>query len=170
MRSPYLFRSCYLCYSPLHVWLLYIGVLSGIFALAGCAATGSLLQPGIALKDVRFEVSANANDATPFAVELVAVADEALVPTVLGLSAAQWFDPVTNIKRDYQTTLRSWYYELTPGSTMLVNDAQFGGRGTRAVILFANYKGKGAYRLRIDATAHATIRFADQTVELAGTP
>lgn len=145
-------------------------MLSGAFALGACAATKSLLQPGIALKDVTFEVLANANGATPFAVDLVAISDDALLPTLLAMSAAQWFDPATNIKRDYQATLRSWYYELTPGLIMPVKDAHFGARGTRAVFVFANYKGKGAYRLRLDATPQATVRFSDKTVELAAKP
>jgi type VI secretion system protein len=164
LRSPILSPSRF---SPARTAYLVCGA---VLLLGGCAATKSLLQPSIALKDVTFEVSAKANDATPFSVDLVAVSDETLVPALLAMSAAQWFDPATNIKRDAQTTLRSWNYELTPGLNMPVKDAQFGGRGTRAVFLFANYKGKGAYRLRLDATPHATVRFADKTVELAAKP
>lgn len=146
-------------------------LIAAAFSLGGCGAAKALLQPRIALKDVTFEVLEKANDATPFSVDLVAVSDEALLPALLAMSAAQWFNPAANnLKRDYPApTLRSWYYELTPGQKMAAEDAQFGVRGIRAVFLFANYKGKGAYRLRLDATPHATVRFSDKTVELAAT-
>ncbi len=139
-------------------------------ALSGCAAAKSLLQPPIALTEVRFDVSPKANGATPFAVELVAVSDETLLAALLTLSAAQWFAPEANLKRDHPGAMRTWYYELTPGSSMPVEDAPFARRGTRAVFLFANYKGKGAYRLRLDATPRATVRFSEQDIELAVNP
>ncbi|NHZ66139.1 type VI secretion protein [Massilia sp. CCM 8694] len=141
-----------------------------MLAISGCAATKSLFQPKIALKQVQFVVDATANDATPFAVDLVAVSDESLVPALLALTAAQWFDPGANIKRDYPDRVHCWSYELTPGMSKPVDDAGFAVRGTRAVLLFANYKGKGAYRLRLDATPKATVRFADKTVRMEGNP
>jgi len=141
-----------------------------MLVLSGCAATKSLLQPNIALKQVEFRVSEKANDAAPFSVDLVAVSDEALVSVLLAMTAAQWFDPSANVKRDYQDRVRFWSYELAPGLSMPVDDAKFAVRGTRAVLLFANYKGKGAYRLRLDATPKATIRFEDKTIDLVATP
>lgn len=136
-----------------------------------CSATKSLFQPKLALKEVRFEVSRKANDNAPFPVELVAVSDEALLTRLLAMGAAEWFAPDTNIKRDYPASaLRTWYYELTPGSTIPVRNAEFGKRGLRAILLFANYHGQGAYRLRLDAMPLARVQFKEKTIDLADQP
>jgi ABC-type uncharacterized transport system auxiliary subunit len=72
-------------------------------ALAGCAAS----SPSIALRELSFEVAPAANDNMPFAVELVAVADEATLAKLLTVSAAQWSDPQSNLKRDYPRALQT---------------------------------------------------------------
>jgi|GEM_PF-1594614 len=164
LRSPVLSLPCS---SPLRQ---ACALTVAVFALGGCAATKSLLQPKIALRQVQFVVTPKANDATPFSVDLVAISDEALVPVLLAMPAAQWFDPVANVRNDYQDRVRCWSYELTPGMSMPVEDAKFTVRGVRAVLVFANYKGKGAYRVRLDATPKATVWFDDKTVRLADNP
>jgi hypothetical protein len=139
--------------------------------LAGCAATKSLFKPKLALTEVEFEVARDANDTTAFPAELVAVSDEALLARLLATSADQWFDPDAPFKRDYPAAaMQTWYYELTPGLSMRVRQPQFGRRGLLAVLLFAHYKGKGNYRLRLDAVAVARVRFAEKTIELADKP
>lgn len=143
------------------------GLLALCLALAGCAATKSFFASRPALKEVNFDVSRKANDSAPFAVELVAVSDDTLLPKLLALSADQWFDPEATFKRDYPAMLQTWYYELTPGLALRVEEENWRRRGTRAVLLFANYKGKGAFRLRLDPYPNAHVLFAEKTIELA---
>jgi type VI secretion system protein len=135
-------------------------------ALAGCAAS----PPRIALRELSFEVAPAANDNMPFAVELVAVADEAVLAKLLALSAAQWFDPQSNLKRDYPLALQTWYYELTPGQRLELKPTPFAGRPSRGLLLFANYKTAGPYRLRLDTYEHASVLFGATAIEIAEPP
>lgn len=143
---------------------------SALVFFGGCTAAKTLFHSKIALNEVNFEVSRKANDSTPFSVELIALSDETLLPALLAMSADQWFDPEANFKRDHPTAVQTWYYELTPGLHLQVRDAPFKQRSTRAVLLFANYKGKGAYRMRLDTYRRATVQFSEKTIELAERP
>ncbi|QNB00143.1 hypothetical protein [Massilia sp. Se16.2.3] len=86
-------------------------ILLGLALLAaGCASRPSLpalFGPRIALSDLRLDVARDANDNMPLRIELVAAGDEQLLARLLELSAAQWFDPLANYRRDYPATLRS---------------------------------------------------------------
>lgn len=150
--------------------IVAIVALGMAFVLSGCAATKSLFQPSIALTEVKFDVARNANDSTPIAVEVVAVSDEALLAKMLTMTADQWFDPQSNLRRDYPALLQTWYYELTPGLRMQVRRDPFARRGTRAVLLYAHYKGKGAYRLRLDPYPKASVVFGEKDIALAVVP
>jgi hypothetical protein len=141
-----------------------------VLVLSGCASSKALFQSKIALKDVHFSVLEKANDNMPFSVDLVVVSDETLLPALLAMNAAQWFDPATNFRRDHPASLAIWPYELTPGLSKPVTDARFAQRRTRAVLLFANYKGKGPYRLRLDNVPVATVLFLEKTIKLAEQP
>ena len=139
--------------------------------LAGCASRpalfGPLFGPRIGLRELRLEVTREANDNMPLRIELVATKDEQLLAKLLTLSAAQWFDPLTNLRRDFPAALQTWDYELPPGASLALKPAPFAGVKAAGLVLFANYKGKGAYRLRLDPYRRATVVFGalDATVE-----
>lgn len=134
---------------------------------AGCAGRPALFKPRIALSDLRLEVAREANDNMPLRIELVATGDEELLAKLLELSAAQWFDPRANYRRDYPTSLRSWDYELPPGAVLHLKPAPFAGAKAAGLVLFANYRGKGAYRLRLDPYRRAVVAFGAQDAVLA---
>ncbi|QNA89240.1 hypothetical protein G4G28_13575 [Massilia sp. Dwa41.01b] len=106
----------------------------------------------------------------PLRIELVAAGDEQLLARLLELSAAQWFDPLANYRRDYPATLRSWDYELPPGATLHLQPAPCAGAKAAGLVLFASYKGKGAYRLRLDPYRKAVVTFGAIDASVAGTP
>ncbi len=147
-----------------------IPVLACLLALGGCSSVRALWPSKIALSDLSFEVARQANGGMPFAVELVAAGDDELVTHLQTLRADQWFDPASNLKADYPKTLRSWYYELTPGLQLRERPTPFAGARARGLFLFAHYEGKGAYRLRLDSYARATVRFVEKEIVLEGTP
>ena len=104
-----------------------------MLSLAPLAGYATSLSPKvIALRELAFEVAA-ANDNTPFAVELVAVADEALSARLLTMSAAQWFEAQSDLKRDYPLALHTWYYELTPGQHLILELTLFARRPDQGV-------------------------------------
>jgi len=157
--------------SPLSPRAALPAALCVLLALQGCSSVRAMLPPSkIALSDLSFEVARGANGGMPFAVELVAAGDDELVARLQALRADQWFDPASNLKADNPKTLKSWYYELTPGLQLRERPAPFTGTRARGLFLFAHYEGKGAYRLRLDSYARATVRFVEKEIVLEGTP
>lgn len=75
-----------------------------ILLSSGC----SLWQNRVAFNDVVIETAADANDNTPVAVDIVAIADNALLPTVQSLSATQWFNAKSQLLRDSPDGLHVW--------------------------------------------------------------
>ena len=150
--------------------LLLVALPAALLALHGCATVRNLMPAKIALSDLSFDVARQANGGMPFAVELVAANDEELVTRLQTLRADQWFDPASNLKADYPKTLKSWYYELTPGLQLREQPTPFAGARGRGLFLFARYEGKGAYRLRLDSYARATVRFVEKEIVVEGTP
>lgn len=134
----------------------------------GCSTP--FFKPRIALRELVFDVAPGANDNSPFALELVATSDDAVLAKLLALTAAQWFDPQSNLKRDFRAELRTWYYEPTPGSRVVVPTAGFAGTPGKGLLLFANYKSPGAHRLRLDSLTKATVVFAGDTVRIDPPP
>lgn len=138
-----------------------------LFSLILSACSTPFFKPRIALNDLTFEVAPQANDSSPIAVELVVVSDEEVLKKLLTLSAAQWFEQNANLKRDYPQQLQSWYYEITPGQRMSFKPTEFSRQQGHGLLLFANYRGTGAYRLRLDVYSQATILFSDSEVRVA---
>jgi type VI secretion system protein len=144
------------------LFLLFI-----LIGSSGCSTT--LFKPKIALRELQFEVAPNANDSTPFAVDIVAVSDEDVLKKLQSTNAAQWFDPQSNLKRDYPQALKVWNFELTPNSR-LVAPAEFAGRPAQGLLLFANYKTAGAHRLRLETYKKASIEFAAGDISVDAVP
>ena len=133
---------------------------------AGCGLT-TVLQPRIVLEELSFEVAPGANDDSAFALELVAVSDDALLGKLQDLTAAQWFDPQASWRRDYPQTIQSWHYELTPGSKLqLPQPLPFARRPGRALLLFANYKVPGAHRVRLESFKKARVIFGASGISI----
>lgn len=140
----------------------------GFLLLSGCKT--SFITPHIALRELSMEASVKANDVSPVAVELVAIQDEELAKKLLSLTAGQWFDPAANWKIDYPKVLQTWYYEITPGQRIVLSPTEFSGRSGYALLLFANYKGSGVYRLRLDSFQKASVMFMEKDVKLQVIP
>lgn len=114
--------------------------------ICGC----SLWQNRVELKAVTIDTAPQANDNTPVAVDIVAIADASLIPDVQSLSAAQWFNAKGQLLRDAPGGLRVWSLELVPGSHFVTEDTPLRGAPAQAIVLFARYRSEGDHRLRID--------------------
>ena len=139
-----------------------------LLLLAGCKST--LFTPAIELADLRLDVARQANDNAAFAVELVMVDDAELLQKILALDPAQWFETGAKLRRDYPQDMQGWYYELVPGQQYHIAPTPFDGKRARALLLFANYGGRAAYRLRLEQLAKARVLFQENGIELAKTP
>lgn len=126
---------------------LYI-ILFSLFCMQICAC--SLWQSQVQLNAVTIDTAPDANDNAPVAVDIVAIADASLVPTIQALSAAQWFNARSQLLRDAPGGLRVWSLELVPGSRFVAEDNPLRGAPAEALVLFARYRSEGDHRLRLD--------------------
>lgn len=139
--------------------ILFLGFL--IFLNSGC----SFWQNRVELKAVVIETVPDANDNAPVAVDIVAVSDSALIPTVQALTAAQWFNAKSQLLRDAPDGLRVWSLELVPGSRFVANENPLLGAQAEAILLFARYRSEGEHRLRLDnADALHLLLMTDEAV------
>lgn len=119
----------------------------------------------VELKTVVIDTAADANDNTPVAVDIVAIADASLVPVVQTLSATQWFNARAQLQRDYPGGLQVWSLELVPGSRFTTDDNPLIGAPAEATLLFARYRSEGEHRLRLDKTTTLHLQLmADEAV------
>lgn len=125
-----------------------IVILFGLFISlnSGC----SLWQNRVAFNDVVIETVPDVNDNTPVAVDIVAVADSALLPTVQSLSAAQWFSAKSQLLRDNPDGLHIWSLELVPGSRFVTESSPLHGVKAETTLVFSRYISAGEHRLRLD--------------------
>ncbi|ODT84891.1 MAG: hypothetical protein ABS69_01740 [Nitrosomonadales bacterium SCN 54-20] len=141
-----------------HQWML---PWLSIVVLSGC----SLWQPTVKLKSVQLEVTENANDNSPIAVDFVAVHDPELLKTLQSLTAGQWFSNKSQILLDYPK-LKIWTLELVPGSLLETEDIPLSGKKALGLLMFAGYSGEGAHRLRLDQTRKLKLKFGDSDVQV----
>ncbi len=119
----------------------------------------------VELKTVVIDTAADANDNTPVAVDIVAIADASLVPVVQTLSTTQWFNARAQLQRDYPGGLQVWSLELVPGSRFTADDNPLSGAPAEATLLFARYRSEGEHRLRLDKTTALHLQLmADEAV------
>ncbi|HFZ8996685.1 TPA: T6SS protein Cts2N [Citrobacter freundii] len=113
---------------------------------SGC----SLWQNRVGLDAVVIDAVPQANDNSPVAVDIVAIADASLVPVIQALSASQWFNAKSQYLHDYPDGLRIWSLELVPDSHFVADENPLQGAQAQALLLFARYRSEGEHRLRLD--------------------
>ncbi|POT56140.1 T6SS protein Cts2N [Citrobacter amalonaticus] len=130
---------------------------------SGC----SFWQNRVELKAVVIETVPDANDNAPVAVDIVAVGNSVLIPTIQALSAAQWFNAKSQLLRDAPDGLRVWSLELVPGSRFVAKEPPLQGVPAEAILLFARYRSEGEHRLRLDKTDSLHLLLMTDEVVLA---
>jgi type VI secretion system protein len=148
------------------IWLLGL-----LISMPGCA-----LPKRVAYDTARHEsklflnvnLSPNANQNNPVALDLVLVDDKALLQQLSAMPASQWFQQKTQVERDHPnlTQLKSW--EWVPGQvigpiTVRVSPKVKGG------IIFAQYFSPGPHRAVIKAQGRLSLDFQtdDFTIQSA---
>jgi type VI secretion system protein len=113
--------------------------------------------------------SADANDNAPTTVDAVMIYNATMLPTVLKMSAKQWFDQRDQLRNDFPGGFEMREWEVVPGAQVDVSKLPFKSGGV-GLVLFANYPGPGDHRARIDAWAKPRILLHDRTFAVAGHP
>ncbi len=145
-----------------------------LLELAGCSTVMKPVRAvGLAQKDLALQVTidADANDASPVAVDVVSVASKKVVPEITALSAEQWFARRTDLQRmkGKQIAVHSW--EWVPGE--VVPEIHVPGTiGSDAVLLFARYSTKGEHRAALPTVGRVVLQLKadDFAVVVPGVP
>lgn len=127
----------------------------------------SLWHSSVDIHSVVIDVAPDANDNAPVAVDIVAIADAALIPPIQSLSAEQWFTAKKQIVRDAPEALHIWSLELVPGSHFVADNNPLKGQPAEAILLFARYRSEGDHRLRLDNTAALHLLLMTDDIALA---
>jgi hypothetical protein len=113
--------------------------------------------------------TADANDNAPTTVDAVMIYNATMLPTVVGMTAKQWFDRRDQMRNDFPGGFEMREWEVVPGAQVDVSKLPFrsGGLG---LVLFANYPGAGDHRARLDGWKKPRILLRDKTFAVAGHP
>ncbi len=134
-----------------------LGGLLAASLLTGCG----LFTSSVPVSTIAFDVASDANNNAPVPVDLVLIGTDELTPTIMGLTAADWFNRKAQLLQDSPTDLRADSFEVVPGSIIAPRDVKRQPR-PRAAVLFANYAAPGAHRIRLvtqdDVLVHVGTR------------
>jgi len=122
--------------------------LGAAFVLPALGACG-MFRDTIALRSIAFRVAEGANENSAIPVDLVLISDDTVVPPIIALTAAEWFQRREQFQRDFPSKLRVMNFELVPGSTVAARPVSRSPRPVAAIV-FANYQVAGAHRLRVN--------------------
>ncbi|OXJ22613.1 hypothetical protein CFB82_39775 [Burkholderia sp. HI2714] len=125
-------------------------VASGVaFALGGCSTLG-LSGEKAKWSEVTFTASDDANNNSPVAVDVVLVSDPAMLARLAEMTASKWFSVRDDLVSTYPKNLRYRSWEIVPSQHMGVSGDEFAGSRVAGAFVFANYRGPGAHRARIE--------------------
>lgn len=139
---------------------------------------GSLFSCGIGVRTkavlgkkihVKVDISENANQNSPVALDVLLVYDEALLSELIKMPSNEWFEKREQIKRDYpeETGVDYWGWEWVPGQKVPVQSLPIKPKA-RGGIIFAKYFSPGEHRFSIDPFKDIIVRLQEKgfTVEI----
>jgi type VI secretion system protein len=138
-------------------WLL--GSASGCAMVGGVArvvasSTANLFSgpPGPSILDwssITMVASADVNQNSPLALDLVFVRDPAALEKLLTMPAAKWFASKDELMKTYPNalTIKSW--ELVPQQVVQLSEEALGSPRVAGMVLFADYFTPGDHRAQL---------------------
>lgn len=120
--------------------------------LAGLAGCSMLFPSGDKVKwdELTLVASNDANNDSPVAVDVVFVADQAMLARIAELPASKWFAARTDLVGTFPNAIRYQSWELVPGQQLVVPGEKLRGPRVAGVFVFADYPGPGAHRVRVE--------------------
>lgn len=149
-----------------------VGVLMLIFGMAGllssCSCGFRLFNSLGSDPSVVFDVAPSVNNTSALAVDVVLVYDEALLETLLALSATEWFATRDQLRKDYPDYKKSyevWPLELVPDrdTTLVIRDL----RCVKSGIVFADYYAPGDHRVHFVSTKRIQVALHNEGFEVS---
>jgi type VI secretion system protein len=140
--------------------------------LAGLITAVLLLGCGHTIGPVPVDVSVapQANDESPVAVDVVVIHDKALLQKLLSMSARDWFSRSVQLRRDYQSALEVWRWEVVPGQERLVRRELSFRDSAKGAVVFANYYTPGDHRARINPRKPLRVVLEEDGFTIEGEP
>lgn len=134
-----------------------LGCLATVLILAplpGCSSAGlNLFGPAgtayLDWKGLLVTAESDANQNSPVALDIVFIADPAMLEKLSALPASRWFAVRQDYLKTYPTALSAYSLELVPGQTRLLSAKELGSPRVAGVLLFADYGTPGEHRLRL---------------------
>ncbi|HKR00318.1 MAG TPA: hypothetical protein VJT09_06580 [Pyrinomonadaceae bacterium] len=135
--------------------LISLCVVSTLLGLTACVPKA--IRPATKLM-VKVDVSQQANNNNPVALDLVLVKDKKLFLELKKISASEWFEKRGQYKLDYpkELGLGTGSWEWVPGQVVKIDPITFKDKFTGGLV-FANYFTPGAHRAVIDPTKPVVI-------------
>lgn len=111
-----------------------------------------LLPSGDKVKwdNLTLSASADANNDSPVAVDVVFVTDKAMLARIAELPAAKWFAARADLASTFPEAIRYQSWELVPGQHLVVPGDKLRGPRVAGVFVFADYPGPSAHRVRVE--------------------
>ncbi len=152
----------------------WLAVLALSLILTGCSTVGkwtdSLIAAGASLvgagkprpvaapwKSVTVVATADANQNSPVALDLVFIRDPALLDTLSATPAAQWFATRSDTQRTFPEGLGVVSLELVPGQVLSLADSAQIHQPALAILAFASYPPPGEHRQRLQPKADGYV-------------
>ena len=114
---------------------------------------------------VRVEVSPEANNNSPVALDLVLVKSKKLLKELMKISASEWFAKRSQYRLDYpqETGLNSGSWEWVPGQVVQIDPLQFKDKFAGGLV-FANYIAPGTHRAVINPSKPVVIKLGAEEI------
>lgn len=129
--------------------LLYV-----VLALSACSTLKDYVTPSgtkLDWESVTLSVAAGANRDYPLAIDVVLVSDEGLTQKLLAMTARDWFNARTGLRKTYPDVLSVDSFELVPGESLSVPAKRWTGRRVAAALVFADYLVAGPHLARVES-------------------
>lgn len=134
--------------------------------IAGCSVPQALCFAPSATSTLTLHSTAETNDRTALAVDLVFVQSAGLAGEIAKLDARAYFSGRQQLLRDHPLTLSSRFWELVPGQRIETADLD-PPCSVEAVLLFADYQTQGAHRLSLDGRDAVDVILGAETLALS---
>jgi type VI secretion system protein len=130
-------------------------------ALPGCSTLG-LSGEKASWSTLTLSASDDANNNSPVAVDVVLVADEAMLARVAELPGSKWFASRAGLAAAFPKSIRYRSWEVVPGQRLEVSGETFAGPRVKAAFVFADYPDSGAHCVRIETfSGRLVVRLDD---------
>jgi type VI secretion system protein len=142
-------------------------ILMCVFSLQGCSGLSSLVSGDIDTKRINISAVPGANNDTPVAMDIVAVADDNLVQMFVGMDVKGWFSQKEKFVANRPNSINIRTFEVVPGQS--IGDQEYSWsdrRKYKAVFIFAKMLSPGLHKMRIDSYVNPAIIIGKNSINV----